>query len=142
MQAVRTAKHKSYEDFACIARDLVDRGVTTTEQLGADGGSAGGLLIGVMLTRYPELFGALVAIAPLFDLLRYHRLLTGPAHIAEFGDPDDPAERGFLEEYSPLSQCRGRSSLSADLDHDIVVRRSPSSRTCAEDGRSARGCWP
>jgi prolyl oligopeptidase len=101
MQAVRTAKHKSYEDFACIARDLVDRGVTTTEQLGADGGSAGGLLIGVMLTRYPELFGALVASAPLFDLLRYHRLLTGPAHIAEFGDPDDPAERGFLEEYSP-----------------------------------------
>ena len=54
-----------------------------------------------MLTRYPQLFGALVAVAPLFDLLRYHRLLTGPAHIAEFGDPDDPAERGFLEEYSP-----------------------------------------
>ena len=54
-----------------------------------------------MLTRYPELFGALVASAPLFDLLRYHRLLTGPAHIAEFGDPDDPAERAFLEAYSP-----------------------------------------
>jgi prolyl oligopeptidase len=101
LQAVRTGRHKSFEDFACVAKDLVDRGVSTVDQLGAMGGSAGGLLIGAMLTRYPELFGALVASAPLFDLLRYHRLLTGPAHIAEYGDPDDPAERPFLEAYSP-----------------------------------------
>ncbi len=101
MQATRTGKHKSFEDFACVAKDLVDRGVSTVDQLGATGGSAGGLLIGAMLTRYPELFGALVASAPLFDLLRFHRLLTGPAHIAEYGDPEDPAERAYLEEYSP-----------------------------------------
>ena len=37
LQAIRTARHKSFEDFACVARDLVDRGVTTPDQLGATG---------------------------------------------------------------------------------------------------------
>ena len=59
-QAMRENRHLVYEDFAAVARDLVDRGITTVPQLGAQGGSNGGLLMGVMLTRYPELFGALV----------------------------------------------------------------------------------
>jgi prolyl oligopeptidase len=44
-----------------VARDLVDRGITTPDRLGAQGGSNGGLLMGIMLTRYPDLFGALSA---------------------------------------------------------------------------------
>src|SRR5690606_39785523 len=47
-----------YEDFAAVARDLVARGITTPSLLGVQGGSNGGLLTGVMLTRYPELVGA------------------------------------------------------------------------------------
>ncbi|HEX2213119.1 MAG TPA: prolyl oligopeptidase family serine peptidase, partial [Mycobacterium sp.] len=50
-QAMRENRHLVYEDFAAVAKDLVDRGITTVEQLGAQGGSNGGLLMGVMLTR-------------------------------------------------------------------------------------------
>ena len=90
-----------YEDFAAVARDLVARGITTPERLGITGGSNGGLLMGVMLTRYPELFGAIVCQVPLLDMRRYHKLLAGASWMAEYGDPDDPAEWAYIKEYSP-----------------------------------------
>ncbi len=71
-------RHLVYEDFAAVADDLVTRGITTVDQLGAQGGSNGGLLMGVMLTQYPELFGALVCSVPLLDMRRFHLLLAGP----------------------------------------------------------------
>jgi prolyl oligopeptidase PreP (S9A serine peptidase family) len=52
-QAVRANRHEVAEDFAPVAEHLVNTRVTTAAQLGAMGGSAGGLLIGVMLTKYP-----------------------------------------------------------------------------------------
>ncbi|MGH3830658.1 MAG: prolyl oligopeptidase family serine peptidase [Pseudonocardiaceae bacterium] len=102
--ALKGHRHLVYEDFAAVARDLVTRGVTTPPRLGAQGGSNGGLLMGVMLTRYPELFGAIVAAVPLLDMLRYHTLLAGASWIAEYGDPDDPAEREHLLRFSPYHQ--------------------------------------
>ncbi|WP_349270009.1 peptidase [Mycolicibacterium parafortuitum] len=100
-QAMRDGRHLVYEDFAAVARDLVARGITTVEQLGAQGGSNGGLLMGVMLTRYPELFGALVCSVPLLDMKRFHLLLAGASWVAEYGDPDDPDDWAFMAEYSP-----------------------------------------
>lgn len=100
-QAVRANRRKVAEDFAAVAQDLVARGVTTAAQLGADGASAGGLLMGIMLTKYPELFGALVCQQPLLDMRRYHHLLAGASWVAEFGDPDDPAEWDSMKDLSP-----------------------------------------
>jgi prolyl oligopeptidase len=100
LQTVRAGRHKVAEDFAAVAGDLIARGVTTAGQLGAAGGSAGGLLMGVMLTQYPDLFGALVCNQPLLDMRRY-TALGGAATIAEYGDPDDPVEWEFIREYSP-----------------------------------------
>jgi prolyl oligopeptidase len=100
-QAMREGRHKVAEDFAAVAQDLVRRGITTVEQLGAAGGSNGGLLMGVMLTQYPELFGALVCSVPLLDMRRFHLLLAGASWVAEYGDPDDPADWEFIEKYSP-----------------------------------------
>ncbi|MCK0090245.1 S9 family peptidase [Rhodococcus sp. HNM0563] len=100
-QALKENRHKVFEDFAAVAKDLVDRGITTTRQLGIQGGSNGGLLMGVMLTRYPHLFGAIVCQVPLLDMKRYHLLLAGASWMAEYGDPDDPDEWKFLSEYSP-----------------------------------------
>ena len=100
-QAIRDGRHKVAEDFAAVAADLVDRGITTPTQLGAEGGSNGGLLMGVMLTRYPELFGALVCDVPLLDMKRYHLLLAGASWMAEYGDPDDPGDWAFIGKYSP-----------------------------------------
>jgi len=100
-QTQRSGRHKVAEDFAAVAKDLVDRGITTTELLGAQGGSNGGLLMGIMLTKYPELFGALVCQVPLLDMRRFHLLLAGASWVAEYGNPDDPDDWAFIAEYSP-----------------------------------------
>lgn len=97
---------KAFEDFAAVARDLTARGITTPAQLGIEGGSNGGLLMGAMLTRDPELFGAVVAHVPLMDMLRFHRLLAGASWTAEYGDPENPADRPHLEEISPYHRIR------------------------------------
>jgi prolyl oligopeptidase len=100
-QAMREGRHKVDEDFAAVADDLVRRGITTVKQLGAQGGSNGGLLMGIMLTKYPEKFGALVCDVPLLDMKRYHLLLAGASWVAEYGDPDDPGDWEFISKYSP-----------------------------------------
>ena len=106
-QAMRAGRHKVAEDFAAVARDLVDRGITTVPQLGAQGGSNGGLLMGIMLTKYPERFGALVCQVPLLDMKRFHLLLAGASWVAEYGDPDDPEDWEFIAEYSPYQHVSG-----------------------------------
>jgi prolyl oligopeptidase len=114
-QAIRAGRHKVDEDFAAVATDLVDRGITTVEQLGAQGGSNGGLLMGIMLTRYPEKFGALVCDVPLLDMKRYHLLLAGASWMAEYGNPDDPADWEFISKYSPYH------NISADRKYPPVL---------------------
>ncbi|ORV50188.1 prolyl oligopeptidase [Mycolicibacter engbaekii] len=114
-QAMRSGRHLVAEDFAAVATDLVDRGITTVEQLGAVGGSNGGLLMGIMLTSYPQLFGALVCQVPLLDMRRYHLLLAGASWVAEYGDPDDPDEWEFISKYSPYQ------NISADAGYPPVL---------------------
>ncbi len=114
-QAMREGRHLVGEDFAAVAEDLVTRGITTVAQLGAQGGSNGGLLMGIMLTKYPELFGALVCQVPLLDMRRFHLLLAGASWVAEYGNPDDPADWEFISEYSPYQ------NISADVDYPPVL---------------------
>ncbi|GAA2858265.1 prolyl oligopeptidase [Actinoplanes cyaneus] len=99
--ALREKRIRAYEDFAAVAVDLVARGITTPERLGITGASNGGLLMGVMLTRFPQLFGAVVASVPLLDMRRYTKLLAGMSWAAEYGDPDVAADWEFLRGYSP-----------------------------------------
>ncbi|MFI7514578.1 prolyl oligopeptidase family protein [Micromonospora echinofusca] len=105
--ALRENRPRAYEDFAAVAADLVTRGVTMPELLGVEGGSNGGLLMGVMLTRQPALFGAVVAHVPVLDMRRYHRMLAGASWMAEYGDPDVPADWEFLRRYSPYHNVDG-----------------------------------
>ncbi|WP_280828521.1 prolyl oligopeptidase family serine peptidase [Mycobacterium sp. OTB74] len=114
-QAMREGRHLVYEDFAAVAADLVRRGITTVPQLGAEGGSNGGLLMGAMLTRYPELFGALVCSVPLLDMKRYHLLLAGASWVAEYGDPDNPDDWEFISKYSPYQ------NISADRQYPALL---------------------
>jgi prolyl oligopeptidase len=114
-QAIREGRHKVDEDFAAVADDLVRRGITTVAQLGARGGSNGGLLMGIMLTKYPEKFGALVCDVPLLDMKRYHLLLAGASWVAEYGDPDNPDDWKFISEYSPYQ------NISADGSYPPIL---------------------
>jgi prolyl oligopeptidase len=97
----KATKHVAHDDFAAVARDLAASGVTTPAQLACHGGSNGGLLVGNMLTRYPELFGAVWCSVPLLDMARYTKLLAGQSWIAEYGDPENPDEWAFIEKFSP-----------------------------------------
>jgi prolyl oligopeptidase len=99
-------RQRIYDDFAAVAQDLVARKVTSPRRLGIMGGSNGGLLMGVELVQRPELWNAVVVQVPLLDMLRYHKLLAGASWVAEYGDPDDPAERAFLETISPYQNLK------------------------------------
>lgn len=97
---IREGKARTHDDFAAVAADLVARGVTRPGRIAAEGGSNGGILITNMLTRYPERFGALFCTIPLVDMRRYSKLLAGASWIAEYGDPDVPADWEFLQHIS------------------------------------------
>ncbi|MDE0660022.1 MAG: prolyl oligopeptidase family serine peptidase [Gammaproteobacteria bacterium] len=113
--ALKANRPRAYEDFIAVAEDLIRRGVTTAEQLGVMGGSNGGLLMGNMLTMRPDLFGAIVAQVPLFDMRRYHELLAGASWMAEYGDPDDPEEWAFIEGFSPYH------NVAEDVDYPRLL---------------------
>ncbi len=98
---LKTKRQVVYDDFIAVAEDLITKKITSKAKLGAMGGSNGGLLMGVMYTQRPDLFTAIVCQVPLLDMLRYQLLLAGASWMAEYGDPDVPEERAFLEKLSP-----------------------------------------
>ncbi len=99
--AIKENRQRCYEDFSAVARDLIARKVTSSAHLGCLGGSNGGLLVGNMLTQYPELFGAVVCQAPLLDMRIYHQLLAGASWMGEYGDPDVPEQWEYIQKWSP-----------------------------------------
>ncbi len=104
--ALRENRQKSFDDFIAVAEDLVARGIAHPGRLGIMGGSQGGLLVTGAMVQRPELFGAVVAQVPLTDMLRFHKLLAGASWIGEYGDPDKPADRAYIEKYSPYQNVR------------------------------------
>ena len=104
--ALKLNRQRSFDDFIAVSEDLIRRKVTSPECLGIQGGSNGGLLMGVMLTQRPDLYGAVVCQVPLLDMLRFHKLLAGASWIAEYGSPDVDDERDFLRSYSPYHSLR------------------------------------
>jgi len=103
--ALKANRQRAYDDFAAIAEDLITRKVTSPAHLGTMGGSNGGLLMGVMLTQRPDLFGAVVCQVPLLDMKRYHLLLAGASWMGEYGNPELPAEWDFISRYSPYQNA-------------------------------------
>jgi prolyl oligopeptidase len=100
-----------YDDFIAVAEDLIKRRITSRQKLGIEGGSNGGLLMGVMLMQRPELFRAAVVQVPLLDMLRYDKLLAGASWVDEYGSPDVPEERAWLEKLSPYQNLSKRSDF-------------------------------
>ena len=103
--ALKANRPRAYEDFAAVAADLIRRGVTSAQHLGAEGGSNGGLLMGNMLTTYPQLFGAIACEVPLLDMKRYTHLSAGASWMAEYGNPDT-ADWNFIKTFSPYQNVK------------------------------------
>jgi prolyl oligopeptidase len=94
-------RQRAYDDFIAVAEDLIARKVTSPKHIGIQGGSNGGLLMGVMLTQRPDLFKAVVCQMPLLDMKRFHKLLAGASWVDEYGDPEKPEDWSYISRYSP-----------------------------------------
>ena len=99
-------RQRAYDDFIAVGEDLITRKVTSPKHLGIEGGSNGGLLMGVMLTERPDLWGAVVCQVPLLDMRRYNKLLAGASWMDEYGNPDKPEDWAYLEKFSPYQNVR------------------------------------
>ena len=102
-----TAARRShtYEDLVAVAEDLVAREVTSAGNMGLIGASAGGLLMGVMITQHPHMFGAAILEVPILDQFLPYK--GASRKIVEYGSPDANHEvRELFERTSPLQNLR------------------------------------
>jgi prolyl oligopeptidase len=103
---LKTHRQRIYDDFYAVAADLVARKVTTPRRLGIQGGSNGGLLMGVEFTQHPEMWNAVDIQVPLLDMLRYEQIEAGASWVGEYGSVSVPAERAFLASISPYQNIK------------------------------------
>lgn len=109
--AMRENRQRAYDDFFAVSEDLIRRGITSPERLGITGSSNGGLLMGVAFTQRPELYSAVIIDVPLLDMLRFTKMGVAQGTgvslgTAEFGDPENPADRAWLSRYSPYHRLQ------------------------------------
>jgi prolyl oligopeptidase len=108
-------RQRAYDDFISVAEDLIRRKVTSPRHLGIEGGSNGGLLMGVMLTERPDLFRAVVCQVPLLDMRRFNKLLAGASWMDEYGNPDKPEDWAYISKYSPYQNVSKNKKYSRVL---------------------------
>ena len=99
---MRADKQTVFDDFIAAGEHLIASGWTRSGRLAIGGGSNGGLLVTACANQRPELFGAVLAMVPVTDMLRFHRFTIGWAWQSEYGSPDDPEDFQVLRRYSPL----------------------------------------
>ncbi len=112
--ALKENRQRAFDDFFAVSEDLIARGITSPEKLGAYGGSNGGLLMGAAMIQRPDLYKGQAIGVPLLDMLRYDKLLAGASWVGEYGDPDIEEERAYILKYSPYQ------NLKADADYPRV----------------------
>jgi prolyl oligopeptidase len=118
-------KQNVFDDFISAAEWLVENKYTSPGRLAIGGRSNGGLLTGACLTQRPDLFGAVLVIVGVLDMLRFHKFTIGWAWTSDYGSPDDPEEFKALLAYCPYHNVRQGTdyppTLVATGDHDDRV---------------------
>jgi prolyl oligopeptidase len=96
-----------YDDFAGVAEDLIRRKITSPRRLGIQGGSNGGLLMGVEFTERPDLWNAVVIDVPLLDMIRISKIAAGASWQGEYGDVNaNPKAMAFWMKTSPYQNLK------------------------------------
>ncbi len=103
---LKTHRQRIYDDFAAVGKDLVTRKITTPRHLGIEGGSNGGLQVGVQFTQHPEMWNAVAIEIPLLDMLGFEHIAAGASWVGEYGSISVPEERRFLASISPYNQLK------------------------------------
>ncbi|WP_433592666.1 S9 family peptidase [Nocardia sp. CA-145437] len=98
-------KKNTFTDFVSVARHLVDSGVTAPDRMVADGGSAGGLLMGAVANLAPELFAGILSNVPFVDPLTSILDPSLPLTVTEWDEWGNPLEDKevyeYMKSYSP-----------------------------------------
>jgi oligopeptidase B len=105
-------KRNSFGDFIACAEHLIQEHWTTPAQLAANGGSAGGLLVGAVANLRPDLFGALILDVPFVDVLNTMLDPDLPLSLIErdeWGDPTTAEGFAWIRAYSPYENIRAQA---------------------------------
>ncbi|MGL6235910.1 MAG: S9 family peptidase [Segniliparus sp.] len=108
-----TAKPNTFTDFVACAKALVDHGEAVPEGLVAEGGSAGGWLVGAVANLAPELFAGVIAVVPFVDPLNTILDPSLPLTVTEWeewGNPiEDKAVYDYMKAYSPYENVEAKA---------------------------------
>jgi oligopeptidase B len=102
-------KRNTFSDFIACAEHLIADGYTSSDRLGARGGSAGGLLMGATMVQRPDLFRAVVAEVPFVDVVTTMLDPSIPLTVTEWEEWGNPNEADFyryMKSYSPYDNVR------------------------------------
>jgi len=140
------SKQNVFDDFHAAAEFLIDEGYTESSRLGIYGGSNGGLLVGAAMTQRPELYNAVVCVAPLLDMIRYTTSELGPTWTVEYGDPEIAEQFGWLIDYSPYHHVHEGTDYPATMfavfDNDTRTDPMHGRKLCAAVQHATSGTRP
>jgi prolyl oligopeptidase len=134
--ATRLKRPRAYDDFIAAAEWLIKHDYTRPDKLAIQGGSNGGLLVGAVLCKRPDLFGAALPAVGVMDVLRFHKFTAGRFWVDDYGSSDDPEEFKVQMTYSPYHNLKKGTRYPATLvttaDTDDRVVPSHSFKFAAE----------
>lgn len=106
-------KKNTFTDFIAVADFLIARGVTTPEQMVAEGGSAGGMLMGAVANLAGDRFKAIEAVVPFVDPLTSMLMPELPLTVTEWdewGDPlHDKEVYDYMASYAPYENVEAKA---------------------------------
>jgi len=105
-------KKNTFNDFVDVGQYLVDNKFTSTDRLIANGGSAGGLLMGAVVNMRPDLFKAVVADVPFVDVINTMMDASIPLTAQEWqqwGDPHIADQYAYMKTYSPYDNVERKA---------------------------------
>jgi prolyl oligopeptidase len=134
--AIKLHRPRAYEDFIAAAEWLIEHRYTSNRKLAIEGRSNGGLLVGAVMCKRPDLFGACLPGVGVMDMLRFHKFTAGRYWVDDYGSSDNPDEFKVLRSYSPYHNLKKGTRYPATLvttaDHDDRVVPSHSFKFIAE----------
>jgi oligopeptidase B len=105
-------KKNTFNDFIDVAEELIRQRYTSADRLVANGGSAGGLLMGAVVNMRPDLFRAVVADVPFVDVINTMLDASLPLTAQEWeqwGNPRNPEHYAYMLSYSPYDNVEAKA---------------------------------
>ncbi|MFT4804902.1 MAG: oligopeptidase B [Psychroserpens sp.] len=112
-------KKNTFTDFIDCTKHLIENKYTSKEHCYAMGGSAGGLLMGVILNQAPHLYNGIISQVPFVDVVTTMLDDTIPLTTGEYdewGNPNDKAYYDYIKSYSPYDNVK-----TQDYPHLLVI---------------------